>query len=78
MGETLGQDAPGRTLPVELTADRGMARRVRRLGFVSLGIFPNVHRTQEYETHGLKALFHPDAFKRRKRVPRLIPEVAGF
>ena len=36
MGEALGQEAPGRTLPVELTADRGMARRVRRLGFVSL------------------------------------------
>ncbi|MDB5100311.1 MAG: hypothetical protein JWM80_4732 [Cyanobacteria bacterium RYN_339] len=60
------------------TRTRGPNRLLEKLGFVSLGIFPNVHRTKEYETHGLKALFHPDAFARRKRVPRLIPEVAGF
>jgi len=36
MGETLGQKALRRSQPAELTADRGMARRVRRLGFVSL------------------------------------------
>lgn len=49
-----------------------------KLGFISLGIFPNVHRTTAMETHGLKALFHPEAFAARRRVPRLIPEVAGF
>lgn len=49
-----------------------------KLGFISLGIFPNVHRTTAMETHGLKALFHPEAFVGRRKLPRLIPEVAGF
>lgn len=60
------------------TRTMGPDALLRKLGFISLGIFPNVHRTTHYETHGLKALFHPDAFVQRKRVPRLIPEVAGF
>ena len=49
-----------------------------KLGFMSLGIFPNVHRTTAMETHGLKALFHPEAFTARRKLPRLIPEVVGF
>lgn len=60
------------------TRTAGPDALLRKLGFQSMGIFPNVHRTTQYETHGLKALFHPDAFERRARVPRLIPEVAGF
>lgn len=51
---------------------------LRKLGFHSLGIFPNVHRTTQYETHGLKALFHPRAFASQRPAVRLIPEVAGF
>jgi hypothetical protein len=60
------------------TRTAGPDALLRKLGFASLGIFPNVHRTTQYETHGLKALFHPEAFERRARLPRLIPEVAGF
>ena len=60
------------------TRTMGPDSLLRKLGFISLGIFPNVHRTTHYETHGLKALFHPAAFETRKRVPHLIPEVAGF
>lgn len=60
------------------TRTMGPDSLLRKLGFISLGIFPNVHRTTHYETHGLKALFHPDGFSQRKLTPRLIPEVAGF
>jgi hypothetical protein len=60
------------------TRTMGPDALLRKLGFVSLGIFPNVHRTTAMETHGLKALFHPDAFGARRKLPRLIPEVAGF
>ncbi|MEB3330701.1 MAG: GNAT family N-acetyltransferase [Candidatus Sericytochromatia bacterium] len=60
------------------TRNLGPDSLLRKLGFMSLGIFPNVHRTTHYETHGLKALFHPAAFSGRRVVPRLIPEVAGF
>lgn len=56
----------------------GPASLLRKLGFVSLGIFPNVHRLAEYETHGLRAIYHPDAFSQRRGTPHLIPEVAGF
>ncbi|HEY9722703.1 MAG TPA: hypothetical protein V6D47_11860, partial [Oscillatoriaceae cyanobacterium] len=60
------------------TRTMGPDALLRKLGFISLGIFPNVHRLTSYETHGLKALFHPDAFANRRRLPQLIPEVAGF
>ena len=48
------------------------------LGFVKLGIFPNVHKVFEYETHCLAAYFAPEALKRRKKPAILIPEVAPF
>lgn len=60
------------------TASIGPSKLLKKLGFVSLGIFPNVHRLAEYETHGLSAIFHPEAFEKRRRLPRLIPEVEGF
>jgi hypothetical protein len=60
------------------TRTMGPDQLLAKLGFISLGIFPNVHRLTEYETHGLKALYHPDAFAARRRLPQLIPEVAGF
>lgn len=60
------------------TASIGPSKLLKKLGFVSLGIFPNVHRLAEYETHGLSAIFHPEAFDKRRRLPRLIPEVEGF
>lgn len=44
------------------------------LGFISLGIFPNVHRLDEEETHGLQAWFSENCFETRKKPPFLIPE----
>lgn len=60
------------------TVSLGPRQLLKKLGFVSLGIFPNVHRLAEYETHGLHALFHPEAWAKRRRNPKLIPEVEGF
>lgn len=60
------------------TRTMGPDALLTKLGFVSLGIFPNVHRTTAMETHGLKAIFHPDAFAGDRPLPQLIPEVAPF
>jgi hypothetical protein len=35
------------------------------MGFKKLGIFPNVHKTFDYETHALAGLFLPHAFEKR-------------
>lgn len=48
------------------------------LGFVKLGIFPNVHKVFEYETHCLAAYFVPEALKNRRTPPALIHEMAPF
>jgi hypothetical protein len=35
------------------------------LGYKKIGIFPNVHKTKNYETHGLTAMFSPEALSKR-------------
>lgn len=42
-----------------------------KLGFKELGVFPNVRKVQNYETHCLAALFREGALKSRMRRPRL-------
>lgn len=37
----------------------------RKMGFQQLGIFPNIHKTTEYETHALSAMFFGNALERR-------------
>ena len=46
-----------------------------QLGFVDTGIFPNVRKVKEYETHGLKVLLGHNAYFSRRTPPRLIPEL---
>ena len=48
---------------------------VRRIGFKTLGVFPNVRKVKDYETHGLNVLFRKGALEKRLRKPRLVPEV---
>jgi len=48
---------------------------LEKLGFLSLGVFPNVHKVKRYETHGLKALFKPQALAARKKGFVIIPPV---
>ncbi|MFH1453775.1 MAG: hypothetical protein ABIH00_07325 [Armatimonadota bacterium] len=43
------------------------------LGYVDLGIFPNVRKVQSYETHGLKAYYKKGTLAMRKAPPCLIP-----
>lgn len=46
------------------------------LGFRRLGIFPNTHKTQDWETHGLVAFFGEDALKHRFEDFRLHWQIA--
>lgn len=48
---------------------------LRGLGYVDTGIFPNVRRVRDYETHGFKCCFAPHALDRRRRPPRLFHQV---
>ena len=49
----------------------------QNIGFKQLGIFPNVHKTEEYETHALAALHFNDAIKNRftsfEQHPKVLP-----
>ncbi len=46
-----------------------------QLGFVDTGIFPNVRKVANYETHGLKVLLSPRGLEQRRRTPLLIPQI---
>ncbi len=57
--------------PVELcyattrTVHEGAQHLTENLGYKKLGIFPNVHKTMQYETHCLTALYDDQAFSKR-------------
>ena len=38
---------------------------LEHIGFISLGIFPNVRRVQKHESHGLEVFFSKTAFENR-------------
>lgn len=46
------------------------------IGFVDLGIFPNVRKVQHYETHGFKVFYGPNVLERRRAIPQLIAPAA--
>jgi len=46
-----------------------------QLGFIDTGIFPNVRKVAQYETHGLKVLLAPHAKDLRRKNPLLIPQL---
>ncbi len=49
----------------------------QKIGFRQLGIFPNVHKTKDYETHALAAIFHNNSLVKRytdfKHHPSVLP-----
>lgn len=49
----------------------------QNMGFKQLGVFPNVHKTNEYETHALAALYFHDSLKKRfvdfEQHPKVLP-----
>lgn len=48
-------------------------RDLLQLGFIDVGVFPNVRKVRRYETHGLKICVNSRALGRRRPHPRLIP-----
>lgn len=46
------------------------------IGFVDLGIFPNVRKVKYYETHGFKVYYGAGVLEKRRRVPELIAPAA--
>lgn len=48
------------------TVNEAAQTLTERLGFKKLGIFPNAHRTNEYETHCLTAIITPQALLKRR------------
>lgn len=49
-----------------------------RMGFKQLGIFPNVHKTNDYETHALAAMYLGEGLKRRHQDFEQHPDVSGL
>lgn len=47
------------------TVNEAAQTLTEKLGFKKLGIFPNAHRTNDYETHCLAAIVYPSALERR-------------
>lgn len=53
-------------------------RDLLNLGFMDVGVFPNVRKVRRYETHGLKICVSPRALERRRKSPQLIPQVKAL
>jgi RimJ/RimL family protein N-acetyltransferase len=53
------------------TVNEAAQTLTEKLGFKKLGIFPNAHRTNDYETHCLTAIITPAALEKRFRNYRL-------
>jgi RimJ/RimL family protein N-acetyltransferase len=47
------------------TVNEAAQTLTEKLGFKKIGIFPNAHRTNDYETHCLVAIITPEALKKR-------------
>ena len=58
------------------TVNEAAQTLTERLGFKKLGIFPNAHRTNEYETHCLAAIIYPSALEQRNTNYMIHHEVA--
>jgi hypothetical protein len=51
---------------------------LEHLGFLPMGIFPNVRKVESFETHGLEVFFREESLKFRRPRPKLIGEVSEF
>lgn len=49
------------------TVNEAAQTLTEKLGFKKIGIFPNAHRTNEYETHCLAAIVYPEALEKRNK-----------
>lgn len=51
---------------------------LEHLGFLPMGIFPNVRKVESFETHGLEVYFREQSLQYRRPRPQLIPEIIDF
>ena len=49
------------------TVNEAAQTLTEKLGFKKIGILPNAHRTNEYETHCLAAIITPEALEKRRK-----------
>lgn len=60
------------------TVNEAAQTLTEKLGFKKLGIFPNAHRTNDYETHCLAAIVYPSALEKRHSAYKLHHEVESL
>jgi RimJ/RimL family protein N-acetyltransferase len=60
------------------TVNEAAQTLTEKLGFKKLGIFPNAHRTNEYETHCLAAIVYDSALEKRNTNYKLHHEMASL
>ena len=60
------------------TVNEAAQTLTEKLGFKKLGIFPNAHRTNDYETHCLAAIVYPEALEKRNKNYMIHHEVASL
>ncbi len=60
------------------TVNEAAQTLTEKLGFKKLGIFPNAHRTNDYETHCLAAIVYPSALEKRSHDYRIHHEMESL
>lgn len=60
------------------TVNEAAQTLTEKLGFKKLGIFPNAHRTNDYETHCLAAIVYPSALEKRHGSYKIHHEVSSL
>lgn len=60
------------------TVNEAAQTLTEKLGFKKLGIFPNAHRTNEYETHCLAAIIYPSALEKRNDSYKIHHEISSL
>lgn len=60
------------------TVNEAAQTLTEKLGFKKLGIFPNAHRTNDYETHCLAAIIYPSALEKRNTDYKIHHEMSSL
>ena len=60
------------------TVNEAAQTLTEKLGFKKLGIFPNAHRTNDYETHCLAAIIYPSALENRNDNYKIHHEISSL
>jgi RimJ/RimL family protein N-acetyltransferase len=60
------------------TVNEAAQTLTEKLGFKKLGIFPNAHRTNEYETHCLAAIIYPSGLEKRNTNYKIHHEMSSL